>query len=78
MLKPTLQVVAVVATPGQKATGFLEVSGTDGHMPLTLINGVNEGATLLITAGVHGGEYPSIKATIRLGTQRRPDEVRDR
>jgi hypothetical protein len=67
-MKPTLQVVDVIATPGHKATGFLVVPGTNVRMPLTLINGVNEGATLLITAGVHGGEYPSIEATIRVDT----------
>jgi hypothetical protein len=47
-MKPTLQIVDVIATRGHKATGFLEVPGTDVRMPLTLINGVNEGASLLI------------------------------
>src|SRR5262249_47374779 len=47
-MKPTLQIVDVIATRGHKATGFLEVPGTDVRMPLTLVNGVNEGASLLM------------------------------
>jgi hypothetical protein len=43
---------------GQKVTDFLEVSGTDVRMPVTVVCGVNDGATLLVTAGIHGGEYP--------------------
>jgi len=40
---------------GQKVTDFLEVSGTDVRMPVTVVCGVNDGATLLVTAGIHGG-----------------------
>jgi hypothetical protein len=55
--------------------GFLEVLGTPARMPVTLVNGVAEGPTLLITAGIHGGEYPSIEATIRLAAELDPGEV---
>jgi hypothetical protein len=47
------------ALPGQKATGFFHIPGTSVSMPLTVINGVATGPTLLVTAGIHGGEYPS-------------------
>lgn len=70
-----LQVGSLTAAPGRKATGFLEVPDTTARMPLTLVNGVEEGPTLLITAGIHGGEYPSIEATIRLAAALDPGAV---
>ena len=74
-MKRTLQVGGVAAKAGRKVAGFLEVSGTDVRMPLTLVNGIDEGKTLLITAGIHGGEYASIEATIRLAVQVQTNEV---
>jgi len=74
-MKRTLQVGGVAAKAGQKMAGFLEVSGTDVRMPITLVNGTQEGKTLLITAGIHGGEYPSIEATIRLATLVQTNDV---
>src|SRR5712692_4324082 len=63
------------AAPGEKVTGFLDVPGTAVRMPLTLINGANTGMTLSITAGIHGGEYPSIEAAIRLAAMLDPREL---
>jgi len=63
---------------GQKVTDFLEVSGTDVRMPVTVVCGVNDGATLLVTAEIHGGEYPSIEAAIRFAAELRPEDVSGR
>jgi predicted deacylase len=71
----TLQVGEISASPGTKATGFLQVPTTRARMPLTLINGVNDGPTLLITAGVHGGEYPPIEAAIRFAIELDPAQI---
>lgn len=65
----------VEARPGQKATGALAVPGTEIGIPVTIVNGVADGPTLLITAGIHGGEYPSIEAAIRLAKDLKPSEV---
>lgn len=73
-----LQVGNLTAARGQKATGFLEVPGTTARMPLTLVNGVKEGPTLLITTGIHGGEYASIEATIRVAAALDSGEVSGR
>ena len=35
----------------------------------------NDGPTLLITAGIHGGEYPGIAAAMELGHDIEPDHV---
>ena len=74
-MKRIVRVGDLTATPGRKVTGFLKVNDTATCMPLTLVNGVAEGPTLLITAGIHGGEYPSIEATIRLASSVDPCEV---
>lgn len=63
------------ALPGAKATGFFHVPGTSIAMPLTVINGVALGPTLLVTAGMHGGEYPSIEAAMRFAAELVPAEV---
>ena len=36
------------------------------QIPLIVVKGAHEGSTLLVTAGVHGAEYASIEAGIRL------------
>jgi len=74
-MKSILRVGDLTAPPRSKATGFLEVRGTTVRMPVTLVNGGGQGPTLLITAGIHGGEYPSIEATIRLAASLDPTEV---
>ncbi len=73
-----LKVGDLAAPPGRKVAGFLEVPGTAARMPLTLANGPGEGPTLLITAGIHGGEYPSIEAAIRVAAALDPIELSGR
>ncbi len=61
----TLQIGDITAEPGTKAQGFFDVPNTSVRMPISLVNGPKAGKTLLVTAGVHGGEYPCIDAAIR-------------
>lgn len=70
-----LKVGSLSATVGSKVQGYLEVEGTPVKMPITLINGVNEGKTVVITGGTHGGEYPGVEASIRLAKILQPAEV---
>ena len=74
-MKRTLQVGGIACAPGQKVMGFVDVCGTDARMPVTIVNGSDDGPTLLITAGIHGGEYPSIEAAIRLSVESEPVEM---
>lgn len=62
-----LQIQDISAAPGTKAQGFLSVTGSHVKMPIVIVNGAQDGPTLLVTAGIHGGEYPSIEAAIRFG-----------
>src|SRR5262245_29999159 len=64
-MKTPFQIAGMSAEAGTRVNGFIAVPNTPIKMPITLINGVSEGQTLLITAGIHGGEYPSIEAAIR-------------
>lgn len=73
-----LQIGDVSAAQGTKASGFLHVPGTGVRMPLTIVNGAKPGETLLITGGIHGGEYPCIEAAIRFGVELNPAELSGR
>ncbi|MEZ4670835.1 MAG: succinylglutamate desuccinylase/aspartoacylase family protein [Anaerolineae bacterium] len=75
MMKTALQIQDVIAEPGTTARGFLSVAGTSVTMPIVIVNGSHEGPTLLVTAGVHGGEYPSIEAGIRFGRELEASQV---
>jgi len=48
------------------------VPGTAVRLPVVIVNGAGAGPTLLVTAGIHGGEYPSIEAAIRFGAELDP------
>jgi len=56
----------ICAEKGEKKAGFLpaaEMPTGTVELPVTILNGMRHGATLLITAGVHGCEYPGMRAT---------------
>ncbi len=74
-MKSALQIQTISAAPGTKAQGFLTVAGTTVRIPIVIVNGAQEGSTLLVTAGIHGGEYPSIEAAIRFGQELDPAQV---
>jgi predicted deacylase len=69
----------ITAEPGQTARGFLTADvgrGVTVRMPVVVINGKGEGPVFVVTAGVHGAEYPGIEAAIRLSRTLNPAEVR--
>ncbi len=74
----SLQIGEISAAPGSKASGFLSVPGTAITMPIVVVNGAGDGPTLLVTAGIHGGEYPSIEAAIRFGAELDPAQLNGR
>lgn len=45
------------------------------EMPATIIKGNSSDKVILITAGIHSGEYPGIKASINLANQLDPEKV---
>lgn len=63
---------------GDKLQGMLEVVNSDLTIPITIVNGSRAGKTVVITSGVHGGEYPGIEAAIRLANELKPVEIAGR
>ena len=57
-MSDTLKVCGLTIERGTKLRTYLPVPDTNVKIPLTIINGDQDGPTLLITAGIHGGEYP--------------------
>ncbi|MFJ8363786.1 succinylglutamate desuccinylase/aspartoacylase family protein [Streptomyces sp. NPDC093984] len=73
-----LSVGSLQAQPGTKARGTVRADlGTlTVDIPLTLVNGTRPGPRVVITAGVHGGEFTPIDAAARLTTLLEAGEVR--
>ncbi|HIR93406.1 MAG TPA: succinylglutamate desuccinylase/aspartoacylase family protein [Candidatus Egerieimonas intestinavium] len=61
--------------PGEKRQVMLE-PGVEGYqVPATLVCGAKPGKTLLVTAGIHAGEYPGVAAVIRMAAEMDPSQV---
>lgn len=74
-MSETLTVCGLTIERGTKLRTYLPVPDTNVKIPLTIINGEKDGPTLLITAGIHGGEYPGIAAAMELGRDIEPEHV---
>jgi len=66
---------SIQVNQSQKTIGYIEVPGTPVKMPVTVIAGTKPGKQILITGGVHGGEYPCIETAIRLARELEPESV---
>ncbi|MFF4503072.1 succinylglutamate desuccinylase/aspartoacylase family protein [Streptomyces sp. NPDC001401] len=73
-----LSVGALRAEPGTKVRGSVvaDLGTLTVDIPLTLVNGARPGPRVLITAGVHGGEFTGIDAATRLAARLEPGELR--
>ena len=59
----------------QKQQGYINVSGTNIKLPITIICGKKEGKTALITGGVHCAEYVGIETAIELSKEINPEDI---
>lgn len=77
MNKENFQVAGLTVTTGQRvgAQAAVTVAGVDLRIPIFLVNGAHPGPTLSVTAGIHGAEYASIEAAIRLGQTLNPGDL---
>jgi uncharacterized protein len=57
------------AAPGEKKSVILEfpVDGKPYQLPMFLVNGAEDGPTLVATGGIHAAEYASIAAALEVG-----------
>jgi Predicted deacylase len=75
MAKATVRIGDFRAAPGEKTCGLYSVPGIGHVMPLTVVNGAAAGRMVLITSGIHGGEFTGIQATIELARELDPQEI---
>jgi predicted deacylase len=75
-----LTVGTLSARRGEKQSGVNEflVEGKPYRLPMWLVNGREEGPTLVVTGGVHAAEYASIAAALDLGRTLDPKTLRGR
>ncbi|WP_327667539.1 succinylglutamate desuccinylase/aspartoacylase family protein [Streptomyces sp. NBC_00485] len=73
----TLTIGPLRAEPGQKTRGSLpaDLGPTTAEVPLILVNGSRPGPRIVITGGVHGGEFIGVDAATRLAGLLEPDDV---
>lgn len=70
-----LQVGTLMAKPGEKVSGFVQIEGADFGIPVTIICGEREGETILISGGLHNAEYVGIQAAMELADELNPAQV---
>lgn len=77
MKEVILEVVGLRVAPGQRLASMLTipVTGVEMQLPIFLINGIHSGPTLAVTAGIHGAEYASVEAALRLGRSLDPGQL---
>ncbi len=59
----------ITAEPGERITGELNLNDGEFLIPAAVFHGEQPGKTVLVTAGVHGGEYVGIQAAIELSRE---------
>lgn len=74
-MKQTIQIGTLSVESGTKVHGYYTVPKTLHRIPVTIIHGSHAGKTVLITSGIHGGEYPGIQTAIELAQELTPQEV---
>ena len=74
-MKKTLTIGELSVAQGEKVSKVITVPGTNYELPITVINGSEDGKVFLATAGVHGCEYPGIQSLIELSQEIEPEEV---
>ena len=73
-----LRIATLHAEPGAKTGGHVNADlGTlTTDIPLTLVNGARPGPRVVLTGGMHGGEFTGVDAAARLAAALEPGEVR--
>ena len=75
----TLAVGEITVNAAETKSGFIVVpKGEDGpehKIPITIVNGENDGPVLALVAGVHGYEYPPVLALQRLAKKLDPTKL---
>lgn len=70
-----IRLAGIKVMPGEKFQDFITVPGTEYKTPVTIVNGKQDGRTIYISTGVHGGEYPGVAAVSEVSSKLSPEEV---
>lgn len=65
----------LTALPGERTEGELKLAGGEFRLPAAILRGERAGKTVLITAGVHSGEYVGIQAAIELAEKLKIEKI---
>ena len=71
----SFQLGDVTVRRGEKYQGDISFANGDIVLPGTIICGKLPGKTMLITGGVHSGEYDGIQACVELGAELQPEKT---
>lgn len=71
----SFQLGDVTVRHGEKYQGDISFANGDIVLPGTIICGKLPGKTMLITGGVHSGEYVGIQACVELGAELQPEKT---
>jgi len=70
LAQDSFKVGEVITKKGEKSSGYIIAPGGDDSdevkIPITVVNGINDGPVLALVAGIHGYEYPPVLAMARL------------
>ena len=75
MMKENIEFGGISCAPGEKKQGMMTFADTGISSPMTLINGKEDGKVVLLTTGIHGGEYPSIESVLELAQELQPGDI---
>ncbi|MDO4541933.1 MAG: M14 family metallopeptidase [Bacillota bacterium] len=67
-----------ILAPGEKKQVFIHPYGEEYYIPSTLINGSSPGKTIVISAGLHSGEYPGVAASIQAAAYLEAEKIKGR
>lgn len=65
----------MISRTPKKIQYMADVPGSAVSLPVTEITGAAPGPVFLITAGIHGGEYPGIAASMELARLLQPEDI---
>ena len=65
----------LTAAPGERVQGELALAEGKFLLPAAILHGTRPGKTVLITAGVHSGEYVGIQAAVELAEKLKIEKV---
>lgn len=75
MERNTFRLHNIEVCAGEKKEGYLELADGKFELPVTIFHGEQNGKTVLVTAGIHAGEYVGIQAVMELSQKLKIEKV---